>query len=585
MRILDAVRTRATIRNVRLVTGLILFTYVLSHLVNHALGNASLAAMNAFLDWNAGFWNTRPMPWLLYGGLLAHAGLGIWAVYARPRLPWRPAEAAQLLLGLSLPPLLVAHVVGTKIANTLFGTVQGYDQLLYIFWVASPADGIKQAVALLVAWVHGCLGLYFWLRLKPGFPRGAPILLAVAILVPVLALLGSVQGGREVMALSVDEAWRIENVPASPADSEVVAAQVELLGNWRTGILTGFGVLLLGAFAARGIRRAAERRRGLVRITYPDGRVAHVTRGTSVLEASRLIRVPHASVCGGRGRCSTCRVRVFGDGAARLPPPEPPEHVVLERVRAGPSVRLACQLRPDVDLKVAPLVPPEAAFAEARRRQAGSGEERFIVAMFVDMRGSTRLAEDRLPFDTIFLINRFLEAVARAVNASGGQPNQFLGDGMLALFGLTEPPDAAARAALAATAAIGTEIDALNVLLGHDLPEPIRFGIGLHAGTAVLGEIGGQESGHRVFTAIGDPVNVAARLQGMTKRLGVEVVVSEAVYQAIRLKPTKPATALAIDGREGTIDAVPVKHARDLADVASTTTEALAGTPAPRGHA
>ena len=65
------------------------------------------------------------------------------------------------------------------------------------------------------------------------------------------------------------------------------------------------------------------------------------------------------------------------------------------------------------------------------------GQERYLVSMFVDMRGSTKLAEKRLPFDTVFIVNRFLGAVSQAVIECGGQPNQFVGDGMLALFGLS----------------------------------------------------------------------------------------------------------------------------------------------------
>src|SRR5262249_25513972 len=159
-----------------------------------------------------------------------------------------------------------------------------------------------------------------------------------------------------------------------------------------------------------GFRAILERRRGVVRLTYPDGRTVRVPRGLSVLEASWRFNIPHASVCGGRGRCSTCRIRILGDRRA-LPPPSPTEHAVLERAGFVPdqAVRLACQLRPQADLTFVPLLPPHAdtshAFARSRAR---AGEERYIVSMFVDMRGSTRLAETRMPFDIVFLINRFV---------------------------------------------------------------------------------------------------------------------------------------------------------------------------------
>ena len=148
------------------------------------------------------------------------------------------------------------------------------------------------------------------------------------------------------------------------------------------------------------------------------------------------------------------------------------------------------------------------------------GQERYLVSLFVDMRGSTKLAEKRLPFDTVFIVNRFLGAVSQAVIESGGRPNQFVGDGMLALFGLAAGRQQACRQALQAAALIGANIDELNRFLEHDLREPIRFGIGINGGEVIVGDIGYRD--HMVFTALGDPVNVAARLQDMTKSLACE---------------------------------------------------------------
>jgi adenylate cyclase len=143
------------------------------------------------------------------------------------------------------------------------------------------------------------------------------------------------------------------------------------------------------------------------------------------------------------------------------------------------------------------------------------------------MRGSTQLAEKRLPFDTVFIVNRFLGAVSQAVLDCGGRPNQFVGDGMLALFGLAVSRREACRQALRAAAQIAVNVDELNKFLSHDLREPLRFGIGIHGGEVIVGDIGYRD--HMVFTALGDAVNVAARLQDMTKSLACEVVVSDEV--------------------------------------------------------
>src|SRR5207244_3143159 len=261
---------------------------------------------------------------------------------------------------------------------------------------------------------------------------------------------------------------------------------------------------LLGiALLAKGVRAINERRRGMINLSYGNGRKVRVPKGLSVLEASLRNNVPHASVCGGRARCSTCRIRVIGD-CSGLPEPSQREAFVLARVgTSDPSIRLACQLRPATDLSFFQLFTPHTVSADAHASQPSRiGQERYLVSLFVDMRGSTQLAEKRLPFDTVFIVNRFLGAVSQAVIDNGGQPNQFVGDGMLALFGLATGQRNACRQALKAAAAIAANVEELNQFLSHDLREPIRFGIGIHGGEVIVGDIGYRD--HMVFTALGD---------------------------------------------------------------------------------
>ncbi|GJD57900.1 adenylate/guanylate cyclase domain-containing protein [Methylobacterium dankookense] len=550
-----------TLRQVRLGSGLVLCAYVLTHLLVHALGNASLGAMEAGLAVKAALWRNPPALVLLYGALLTHLALGLHALYERRFFRIVPAEVAQLALGLAIPPLLVTHVVGTRLAWGLEGLDRGYAQVLYAAWVAAPWHGALQVAGLAAAWLHGCLGLHYWLRLKPGYGRAAPWLLGVAVLVPTLAVLGTVQGARSVRALDADPAWRASALKARHMGRPDQA--VRLLA-WRDGMLWGYAGALALVLAARGLRTRAETRGGFVRVTYPSGRTVRVPRGASVLEASRRGRIPHASVCGGRGRCSTCRVRIAdGEHGCSLPAPGRAERAVLERIGASPGIRLACQLRPERDLTVAPLFTPHAQHGPAAER-AETGEERFVAVMFVDLRGSTQLAEERLPYDTVFVINRFLSAVGQAVRDSGGSVNQQLGDGLMALFGLgpkgadPAPPDpgtapkAAARDALRAVEAIGAAVERLNGVLAHDLGERLRYGIGLHAGTAIVGAMGDALDAR--FTALGDTVNVAARLEGLTGPMGQVAIVSEAVYRAAQL-PAEDLQELTLSGRTRTLRA------------------------------
>ena len=553
------------VRQIRLACGVVLFAYLVSHFLNHALGNISMEALTAGLYYHTMFWQFLPVAILLYAAALLHSGLGIWALYQRRQFRWKAIEPLQLVLGLSIPALIIAHIAGVRLGQSLFGQEKAYPQVFYAYWVVWPYKMWLMYSVLLIAWIHGCIGLYFWLRMQSFYKRAAPFLLAAAILIPTLALLGLYQGGRSVVDDSTSAEWRTENL--SPRHVGTVAQQ-DVLDDITTYFLIFYLGLVGLVLLARGARALNERRAGMISLSYGNGRTLRVPKGLSVLEASLRYNVPHASVCGGRARCSTCRIRVIGD-CSSLPEPSKREAFVLNRVGASdPSIRLACQLRPTTDLSFFQLFMPHAISANAHASHPHRiGQERYLVSMFVDMRGSTRLAENRLPFDTVFIVNRFLGAVSQAVIECGGQPNQFVGDGQLALFGLHANPQTACRQALKAAAMIAANVDELNQFLSHDLSEPIRFGIGIHGGEVIIGDIGYRD--HMVFTALGDAVNVAARLQDMTKNLSCEVVVSEEVRITAGLAADSlPQQEVTIRGRSEPIIVRSVEHAKALSALA-----------------
>ncbi|MGJ5206216.1 adenylate/guanylate cyclase domain-containing protein [Bradyrhizobium sp. HKCCYLR20261] len=520
------------LRQIRLVCGIILFCYLLSHFLNHALGNISLDALAEGVSYHIAFWQFLPVAIVFYAAALTHGGLGVWALYQRRQFSRGTIEPLQLLLGLSIPALIFSHIAGVRLGQTLYGQEKLYPQVLYSYWTGPSWRLWLMSAALLTSWTHGCIGLHFWLRLKPFYRRAAPWLLACAVLIPTLALLGFYRGGRDVIAASTTAQWRAENLSQKQMGTPMEGAKLEALMN---GFLIGYLGLIGTALAARGARALHERRGGVVTLSYNNGRVIRVPKGLSVLEASQRNNVPHASMCGGRARCSTCRIRVIGD-PSHLPPPSPREAFVLAQVGTDdPSIRLACQLRPTDDLSFFQLFMPNLAHGAHSNPSAGIGQERYLVSLFVDMRGSTSLAEKRLPFDVVFIVNRFLTAVSQAVLSNGGQPNQFVGDGMLALFGLSADPQVACSQAIRAAGDIAVNVAELNRLLSHDLPEPIRFGIGIHGGEVIVGEIGYRD--HMVFTALGDAVNVASRLQDLTKTLGCQVIISDDVYARAGIGP------------------------------------------------
>jgi adenylate cyclase len=510
------------VRRLRLWSGLILFTYLTTHFANHALGLVSLRAMGEGRVWFLALWNGPLGTVALYGALLTHFSLALTSLYRRRHLRMPAWEAAQLVLGLMIPPMLAYHVVGTRVASAMFGVVDSYERIVLSLWYVSPASGVRQVILFVVAWLHACIGLHFWLRLRPWYPQVLTVLFAVSFLLPIFALLGFAKAGQEVTALAQNPVWVLTAAPHPPTVAQgafLVRVREMMIGIYAAAV----GLVLV----ARAIRREYERRWTAIRISYPDGRVVTVSEGFTVLEASRFAGIPHASVCGGRGRCSTCRIRVTRGGEF-LASPAAEELRVLRRVGAPPNVRLACQLRPTHDLAVTPLLPasvrPHDTFVEP---EDGQGKEREIAVLFADLRAFTLIAENKLPYDVVFILNRYFEAVGGAIKRAGGIPNQFTGDGVMALFGMDSTPEEGCRRALLAAGEIVEAVSDLSRTFANELPAPLRIGIGIHAGPAVIGLMGYGESVD--LTAVGDTVHVASRLEQLTKDYGCELVITEEV--------------------------------------------------------
>ncbi len=220
----------------------------------------------------------------------------------------------------------------------------------------------------------------------------------------------------------------------------------------------------------------------------------------------------------------------IGEGLDGLPPPRPDEQRVLKRVGVPPNVRLACQTRPTRDLEITPLLPPTATARDGLRRPGYvQGTEQEIAILFADLRAFTRLAENKLPYDVVFLLNRYFRSMGQAIERAGGQVDKFIGDGVMALFGIASGPERGCREAIAGARAMAAALDELNRALAHDLDEPLRIGIGIHAGPSIVGEMGYAKA--TGLTAIGDAVNTASRLEALTKEHGCQLIVSERVEQ------------------------------------------------------
>lgn len=547
------------LRRYRLATGLTMFSFVFLHLTNHSFGLIGISFMEVAQPYMVGLFRLGWLSLVFATAASSHLLLGFWSLYLRRNLRMPVWEAMQLSLGLLIPVFLTHHLVDVRISMLLFGTELNYSFVVWQF-LDHPFQILRQISLLIIAWSHGCIGIHFWLRFRPWYPRARIVLFAVALLMPVLALTGFLAAAREVSALDIQ-----------PREHRAFIANANIPGREGEETLRelehAFYYALAGTLAltliARYIRDRPGKTQGQINVTYNDGRVVTTPPGATVLEISRSAGIPHASVCGGRSRCSTCRVRIGGN--ARLPPPAADEARILERFSAASDVRLACQIRPTMDISVFPLFQFPAENEHQRRFDTGKApREKDIVVLFADLRDFTRISESKLPYDTVFLLNRYFAGMGKAVEQSGGYLDKFVGDGVMALFGLDKPLHQSGRDALRAAKAMSYQLAEINQEFS-DFGETLRIGIGIHAGPVITGDMGWGTA--LSLTAIGDTVNTASRVEELTKRFKVELVIADslATLCGIPLDQFEQHT-VAVRGRTSELTIRTVENAQTLPD-------------------
>ena len=545
-------------QRLRLISGLILFAFATTHFLNHAIGLISVDLMQEVREWRIAVTRSIPGTIVLAGALATHVLLALYKLARRTTLRMHRWELLQLLGGLLIPILLFPHIVNTRGAHLIYGVNDTYLYELLKLW---PASAITQSLLLLGVWLHGCIGIHYWLRLHAPYRRLMPLLLAFAIFVPLAALGGFMVAGRGVNAVALDPEIlagikKMTNWPADQIADEIA---------WLRTIVRGQYAALLGVVGIYAAWSYFERRFGpRVAVSYIGGPSVSVARGPTLLEISRMCRVPHASICGGRARCSTCRVRIER-GSEPLAPPKYPESVTLASIRAPDNVRLACQLAPRGRLVVTRLLRPGSTgplAADTQEADAG-GVEKQLAVMFVDLREFTQLSEKRLPFDIVFILNEFFGAVGSAIADHNGRIDKFLGDGLLAVFGEREGIESGCLDALRTARSIDLVLDQINAQLEEDIGRPLKVGVGIDAGPLVLGRIGYGETVD--VTVIGNPVNVASRLESLSKERGVQLVLSNAVAKHAKWTPAAEFTATVnVRGVAEPIEVIGIARGRDL---------------------
>jgi adenylate cyclase len=252
----------------------------------------------------------------------------------------------------------------------------------------------------------------------------------------------------------------------------------------------------------------------------------------SLLDVSLKNGIPHTHVCGGKARCSTCRVMVV-DNPDHLKPRTEAERVLATRKGFDDSIRLACQAGLCGDVTIRRLVVDETdTELTINENPLAMGREAQVAVLFSDVRNFTVFSEGNLPYDVIHILNRYFQPVGDAVLRHRGYIDKYMGDGLMAIFGL-EGGDArdACLDAVRAALEMRATLDDVNGYLAKITDTRFAAGIGIHFGTAVVGEIG--HPAKRQFTAIGDTVNTASRIESATKQFKTDLLVSDCVLRYV----------------------------------------------------
>lgn len=539
-------------------TGWILFFYAITHLLNHALGILGLGPLEQGRLIFIGFWRFGVLEWLVISSAVLHFLMVLHKLFFKKTFRGlHRAEWIQIILGFLIAVTLTHHIMETKIASELFDVTDSYTY--YLYW--SPGYSIWIFIStLIIIWWHGTIGMRYFLQQKSWYSQWSVWLSGLAVGLPILAIAGIVNAQQEVDRLAQDESWsQMLQIQSNPQGVDLYQWEE----SW-TYTFTGLYVLfVLIFFAIRKVLWYLNKRHRGIDVKYLEGTVVKMMPGASLLEASLQARIPHAHVCGGRGRCSTCRVEII-TGMEHLPPPSPAESELLARIRGSHSMRLACQTRPHKSVTVHPLLLPNVSLNQSLwDKKNYSGTDCDVAILFADLRGFTSMSENKLPYDVVFVLNQYFQFMGHAVESQGGRIDKFIGDAIMAVFGHDCPLAVACQQSIAAARSMRLQLDRLNNQLKDELSVPLSMGFGIHCGRVIIGEMGYKDSLNLV--AIGDATNTASRLEGLTKEYACELIISEdAAHQSGILVNNLERHEREIRGRQKSMAFYVVKEVKSL---------------------
>ena len=525
------------VRRSRTISGCILFFYVFTHLLNHSLGLISLDTMEQGRAIFLRFWRHDVLFYVLYGALSIHFLLGVYALVRRRSFRMSRKEWIRNSCAVLIPFFLASHLSVTLWGSRFLGLNDSYAFMIISTYIFDPFGYIILGLMLMLVWTHGSIGIIGLIEFREFYSKFRGLFQGLILGLPLIAYGGYIRASIELSEASQSNPITILELISNSNFTAEIGEKIVSLSDLLQFLV--YPILLSLFVAFYFIRNLLEKRFNSIQVQYSDGTNINVSRGSSLLEASHKAGRYHESVCGGRGRCTTCRVRVTSS-LGELPKPNKIEQSVINRLNFDQSLRLACQLRPETDIEINPLIKlvnHDKQNLRFTNQENLSGIEKETVIMFCDLRGFTRLSDGKMPFDVVFILNKYFKLVTDAVEENKGRIDKFIGDGVMAIFDKDTTISKNCKNALKGAAMITTYLNDLNDELSTEDIEPLRLGIGIHSGNAIIGKMGYGEAS--TDTAIGDTVNIASRLEQLTKDYSCQLMFSSIVAENAELDKTK----------------------------------------------
>ena len=436
-----------------------------------------------------------------------------------------------------IPFFLASHLSVTLWGSRFLGLNDSYTFMIISTYIFDPAGYIILGLMLLVVWTHGSIGIIGLVEFREFYSNHRGLFHGVIFGLPLLAYGGYIRASIELSETSKNSPITILEIISNSNFTAEIGEKIVSLSDLLQFLI--YPILLCLFVAFYFFRNLLEKRFNSIQVRYTDGTSINVSKGSSLLEASHKAGRYHESVCGGRGRCTTCRVRVTSS-LTELPKPNKIEQAVINRLEFDQSLRLACQLRPEANIEINPLIKlvnKDKQNLRFSNQENLSGVEKETVIMFCDLRGFTSLSDSRMPFDVVFILNKYFKLVTDAVEENKGRIDKFIGDGVMAIFDKDETISRNCKNALQGSARITELLNELNDELSSEDIDPLRLGIGIHCGNAIIGKMGYGDASSD--TAIGDTVNVASRLEQLTKDYSCQLIFSSTVAENAQVDKSK----------------------------------------------